>query len=82
MAMDSSTRDSQQSSRGDVLGSEKGEMSPIEPRADVEQAIPPVSNSNAALDWTGPNDPDNPQNWSRWFRHYHVVPPAMISFAA
>lgn len=36
----------------------------------------------AVLDWDGPDDPENPQNWPAWKRHFHVVPPAIISFAA
>ena len=33
-------------------------------------------------DWNGPEDPDNPQNWPLWKRHFHIVPPAIISFSA
>lgn len=72
------------SSRGGALDSEKDELSPIDPQLDVEQAklpgqIPPVP---TASDWTGPNDPENPLNWPAWFRHYHIAPPALISFTA
>lgn len=30
--------------------------------------------TTAVLDWTGPDDPGNPQNWSRWKRSYHFWP--------
>ncbi len=33
-----------------------------------------------AQDWTGPNDPENPQNWSLLLRAYHTVPPALFGF--
>lgn len=28
--------------------------------------------SVTALDWNGPDDPDNPQNWPLWQRVYHT----------
>ncbi|KAH7351261.1 MFS multidrug transporter-like protein [Rhexocercosporidium sp. MPI-PUGE-AT-0058] len=43
----------------------------------AEQQAPP-----AILDWDGPDDPDNPLNWPQWKRNFHVIPPAIISFAA
>lgn len=36
----------------------------------------------APLDWDGPDDPDNPLNWPAWKRRIHILPPALISFAA
>ncbi|KAI9813299.1 MAG: hypothetical protein M1827_004241 [Pycnora praestabilis] len=33
-----------------------------------------------AQDWTGPDDPENPVNWSRWKRSYHVLVPALFAF--
>jgi hypothetical protein len=66
------------SSQGDAHDSEKMESTPVEPPTDPEKAAPPV----AALDWTGPDDPENPQKWANWVRFYHIIPPALISFAA
>lgn len=83
--MDANMRDSVESSRaGGVLDSEKGDLSPIDPQLDVEQARlpPPAPIEPTASDWNGPDDPENPQNWPAWFRHYHLAPPALISFAA
>jgi hypothetical protein len=80
--MRTSSRDSMESSHPDIHDSENDDMSPITPVPDPEKAIPPVPNSLAAADWTGPDDPENPQNWPQWIRHYHAVPPALISFAA
>jgi hypothetical protein len=85
MQLNTDVRDSLESSpAGGALDSEKDEMSPIdnEPQLDLEAARITVSKEAAASDWTGPTDPDNPQNWSKWFRKYHIVPPALISFTA
>lgn len=43
---------------------------------------PPEEQSPSVTDWTGPDDPENPRNWSKWKRRYHVLPPALISFSA
>ncbi|KAH7383974.1 major facilitator superfamily domain-containing protein [Pyrenochaeta sp. MPI-SDFR-AT-0127] len=32
-------------------------------------------------DWNGPDDPDNPQNWSMTWRIYHAAIPALFGFA-
>ena len=34
-----------------------------------------------AQDWTGPDDPENPQNWPIWQRVYHTTVPAFIGLA-
>ncbi len=70
------------SSEGDVHDSEKMEMTTVEPLADPEKAIPVAHKSSPVLDWTGPDDRENPQKWAKLVRHYHIVPPALISFAA
>jgi hypothetical protein len=56
-------------------------LTPVNNHEDVERAEERIT-SNTALDWNGPNDPENPLNWSKWKRFYHVVPPAIISFTA
>ena len=33
-----------------------------------------------AQDWTGPDDPENPQNWPTWKKVYHAIPCAMFGF--
>jgi hypothetical protein len=80
------SRDSLDSSQvGGIIDTEKDDLSPSEPQlpqADVEKASLPPSKEVAARDWTGPDDPENPQNWPTWFRQYHIVPPALISFTA
>jgi hypothetical protein len=48
---------------------------------DLEGGTPAVPKEVAASDWTGPDDKENPQNWPKLIRHYHVIPPAIISFA-
>ena len=34
-----------------------------------------------AQDWTGPDDPENPQNWPLWKRVWHAVPPGLFAFS-
>lgn len=41
-----------------------------------------VETRTSVLEWDGPNDPDNPINWPKWQRRWHIVPPAVISFTA
>jgi hypothetical protein len=80
--MSSTPPDSLQSTQHDVADSEKDEMDPIEVPRDPEKATITPPNALTGSDWTGPDDRDNPQNWSAWIRLYHIIPPALISFAA
>lgn len=34
----------------------------------------------AVTDWEGPNDPENPQNWSAPKKLYHVLVPTILGF--
>lgn len=43
--------------------------------------IPPASQPVTAQDWTGPDDPENPHNWSLLKRCLHIFPIAFLSFA-
>ncbi len=79
--MSSTTRESV-GSRPDILDLEKDESRPSEPPKDAEKADVPAPNTLAASDWNGPDDPENPHNWGSLTRHYHIVPAALISFAA
>lgn len=80
--MSSTPRDSLQSAQRDVTDSEKDEMDPAEVSRDPEKATITPPSSLTGSDWTGPDDRDNPQNWSVWIKFYHIIPPALISFAA
>jgi hypothetical protein len=33
-----------------------------------------------AQDWIGPNDPENPQNWSSSKKIYHAMIPTLLAF--
>jgi hypothetical protein len=68
--------------QGDAHESGKMETAPVEPLADPEKAIQANPKTVTELDWTGPDDRENPLNWGKLVRHYHIVPPALISFAA
>ncbi|KAG8630705.1 hypothetical protein KVT40_002324 [Elsinoe batatas] len=49
--------------------------------ADIEQQSESTIDPRQ-LDWDDLNDCDNPVNWPKWQRYYHIVPPAVISFSA
>jgi hypothetical protein len=70
------------STKNESLDPEKTIAGPIDGDTDVEKGEQTQPAPSAVLDWNGPNDPDNPMNWPRWKRHYHVIPPAIISFSA
>jgi DHA1 family multidrug resistance protein-like MFS transporter len=40
----------------------------------------PTEERNDLVDWEGPNDPDNPQNWSRKYRWYTIMILAFMTF--
>ena len=42
----------------------------------VASDIPPIN----PQDWNGPNDPDNPMNWTFTSRVYHTTVPALLNF--
>lgn len=37
------------------------------------QVAPSANRAVTALDWTGPDDPENPENWSAAWKAYHVA---------
>jgi hypothetical protein len=64
----------------DLEKEETTRPSPLDGTTDPEkdntqQGLPPDPN-----DWNGPDDPENPMNWNKWIRYYHIIPPALISF--
>lgn len=55
---------------------------------DVERAVTSKSERErkvtrvvTAQDWTGPDDPENPHNWSTFKKTWHVIQPALFGFA-
>lgn len=56
-----------------TIGSKEGLLDP--------SATVPQGRSPAVLDWDGPDDPDNPHNWSMWKRVLHSAIPAIYGFA-
>ena len=46
----------------------------IEPHTGLAKTV-------TAQDWTGPDDPENPQNWPLWQRVYHTTIPAFYGLA-
>ncbi|MCJ1415196.1 hypothetical protein MMC32_001527 [Xylographa parallela] len=39
-----------------------------------------ITRTVTAQDWNGPDDPENPMNWSMWSRVYHTSVPALLGF--
>jgi hypothetical protein len=68
------------SSNVELSDSEKEPESPANFPADPEKGDALQNISNDPFDWNGPDDPDNPLNWIKWKRYFHVIPPAIISF--
>jgi hypothetical protein len=50
------------------------EETPREPHNAISRVV-------TAQDWTGPDDPENPHNWSLFKRIWHTVQPALFGFA-
>jgi len=44
------------------------------------QAPQPTEDRTDLVDWDGPNDPENPQNWSRKYRWYTIMILAFMTF--
>lgn len=44
-------------------------------------SIAPIERVKTAADWTGPDDPGNPQTWSLLIRAYHTLSIGTLSFA-
>lgn len=92
--MSTTSRDSDETARRGPLDPEKelelsipklDETSPsptLTAPIDVEKAQVPSLAASNGTDWDGPDDPENPQNWPAWKRHMHIIPPALVSFAA
>ena len=43
-----------------------------------EEAQSPPQPPPAALDWDGPDDPENPMNWSLGLKTYHCLIPGLL----
>lgn len=54
----------------------------LDGKSAVDEEGAQIEIQTTVLDWDGPSDPDNPINWPKWKRYWHIVPPAIISFAA
>lgn len=59
---------------------EQEQPSPVSALEDPEKGDAPQNHLVDSSDWNGPNDPENPLNWPKWKRFYHIFPPALISF--
>ncbi|GAB1731345.1 hypothetical protein NU195Hw_g5219t1 [Hortaea werneckii] len=70
-------------------GHENDSQHQYKPHSDPEKTMsetahhdtPPASQSITGQDWTGPDDPENPHNWSLLKRCLHIFPIAFLSFA-
>ena len=69
------------SAKGEIGDLEKEASSPIDSPGNLEKGTKAPNLPSDPKDWNGPDDPLNPLNWPMWKRHFHVVPPALISFS-
>lgn len=51
---------------------------PVHESLDEHSQLTPEINVS---DWNGPDDPDNPYNWSKGRRLHHAIAPALLGFA-
>jgi hypothetical protein len=47
----------------------------------LEKSYPTLPLETNVIDWNGPDDPDNPQNWPRWLKVFHATMPGLFGFA-
>jgi hypothetical protein len=62
-----------------TLGNADVEKAP-EVEAPVDKNGSQLKHAVTAQDWTGPNDPENPQNWSMKRKVYHALIPTLLAF--
>lgn len=48
---------------------------------EVDKGHAPATRTVTAQDWNGPDDPDNPQNWTFLKKALHFWPTAILAFA-
>jgi hypothetical protein len=51
------------------------------PAKDEERSGEPIRRAVTAQDWTGPDDPENPHNWSVSKRSFHTAMTSLYGFA-
>ncbi|KAK3073761.1 hypothetical protein LTR53_004341 [Teratosphaeriaceae sp. CCFEE 6253] len=64
----------------DSLRSDDKDLEKATPQ-DSSHSQPQPSQPTSAADWNGPDDPDNPLNWTMRKRALHIAPIAFLSFA-
>jgi multidrug resistance protein len=78
-----STTDSIKTDKADSDDQQYGEKDDGEPSSSQNAGLPPPS-SNAEgsdlVDWDGPQDPENPQNWSPKYKWYTIMILACMTF--
>ncbi|MCJ1387904.1 hypothetical protein MMC18_000747 [Xylographa bjoerkii] len=75
------TQPSQTSVTSDLNSAEAGsEASAVAIHEASLEKQPKVTRTVTAQDWNGPDDPENPLNWSTWKRVYHTSVPALLGF--
>jgi hypothetical protein len=61
--------------------SEDGQDSDLEAATSRRSEHHSIGRVVTAQDWTGPDDPENPHNWSLLKRSWHVAQPGLFGFA-
>ena len=59
---------------------EKGRDNTLDDGPEIPKEQGELRKTVTAQDWTGPNDPENPLNWSLWQRVYHTLIPGLFAF--
>jgi hypothetical protein len=88
LSMDKDLPGVEKPSVGDIFGEDDSDAGDRVDGGDLEKQNQDLEKASsklhppAALDWDGPNDPEDPLNWPLGKKILHVVVPAMISLTA
>lgn len=75
-------------SAGDIYGEEESDVTEQGDEGDLEKQNEDLEKGPSkhahppALDWNGPDDPENPHNWPLGKKIMHIIAPAIISLTA
>jgi len=88
LSVDQDVPDMEKPTAGDIYGEddsdsvENGDGGKVQQQNQDLEKGPSKHSHPAALDWDGPDDPENPHNWPVGKKIMHIIAPAVISYTA